>query len=415
MKLLIENWRAYCLLSESKQKIKELMGDEFPDVVASLFIEEFGNKSFTIAKWMKDYYQHRVDTAKKYGGKWWEKVFDVGRGRTLLDLIELYVAANKSAEEYKAQLEYLDIESEDFIDENYLAEQKIALKQQIKEILLGDIFFRHYALVQDILNKSLTDIAPYKKMPLRDANKAYEEKKVFDEEEPITAYEEGYRWINVGNKCNLVGNLMKNCGSSGVMSLDEDRTMIVLFDKNNKPHVVVTYSPNQKRISGDEGQASSRVKDEYSDYVLDLADILGAEFDSTKTKSKLLGIKYRLKGITSDIERVPFEGQWNEYFKVVIDGQTYYGNANSLMKEEDLMRVKDILLRVKDILLNQENKPRVIGLDLRKQNEEYTLGEIIHAAFYYRNANLIKRFLPDLEPLSTFKLALEKERNETPT
>ena len=90
-------------------------------------------------------------------------------------------------------------------------------------------------------------------MNLQEALEKYNQKVVFEETEPLKVYDDGYKWIDVRNRCELVGKLMRNCGSAGVMGLDPDRTILALFDANNKPHIVTTYHPGEERISAVEG------------------------------------------------------------------------------------------------------------------------------------------------------------------
>ena len=85
--------------------------------------------------------------------------------------------------------------------------------------------------------------------------------------------EKGGGVTTVGNKCSIVGKLMKNCGRSS------DGNMIVLFDSNNKPHVIVTYLSHMHKIKNIKGQAGSTVKEEYQKYLIDLKDTLKANLE----------------------------------------------------------------------------------------------------------------------------------------
>jgi hypothetical protein len=139
---------------------------------------------------------------------------------------------------------------------------------------------------------------------------------------------------------------MKNCGSAGLMSWDEDRTIVALFGPTNKPHVMVTYSPNEKRISGDECAGSSQVKPEYHRYVLDLAEHLSATFDVSKTKSTALGVKYLLRNKAQSIEQLDAgEDPYDSYFRFVMDGKVFYTNGNYVISEADMERAQGMIDR----------------------------------------------------------------------
>ena len=398
MKLLFENWRKYLnnnLLAESKQQIVS-MG--FPETIASLFYELFPQKTATLmAKWYKEY--HNVGWTKMRKDKDWFRIKNWNK--RIIDMIDMYDAADMGKEKYIETAKGLEL----YIPKDFFfdpSESKKAIKKEIKEEFEKDIFFRA-KIIMAIQNGQITDLAPYKELEFSSAKDKYDEKTVFSQSAPLKTYKNGWKWIDVGDRCQLVGKLMSNCGSTGVMSSDPDRTMITLFDKNNKPHVVVTYSPNQNRISGDQGQASSSVKDKYHKYVLDLSDLLGAEFDSTKTKSKLLGIKYRLKGITSDIKRVPYmEQSFEEFFEVVLNDQVYYGN-------DSMLYPKDVIYKALEILNNLKSQhERVSGPLHDKESKDLSMGEILASILNYQNAkylNILKG-----KGVSTYKLALGKTK-----
>jgi hypothetical protein len=213
------------------------------------------------------------------------------------------------------------------------------LKTEIEKQLLNSLFFDK-RIIKNIMDGTLTDLKPYEKLDFFEANKKYEEKVIFSDLTPVRSYPNGWRWINVGKRCEYVGNMMRNCGSSGVMSYDKDRTIIALFDKENKPHVVVTYSPNEKRISGDEGGAGTPVKNEYADYVLDLSNVLGANFDSEKTQSKFLRVKHKIGDKLKSIKQVPGKNPFTEVYKIKLtNGKVYFTNGYEVISEEELKTV----------------------------------------------------------------------------
>ncbi len=308
------------LLKESKQNIVNL---GYPAVVASVLIEKFGNKAFVIAKWMRDYYIRGQNN-----DNWWKRS-DVGRitkpfDPNLKDFIFLYeILMSGDIKKYLEERKQLGLIVNPFYDWNlppqpleaalkdFLENPKentqkhvVLLKKNIKDYLLGDAFF-YSGLMRNILSGELSDIKPYSRLGIDAAKEKYGKKRIFDDRTPVKTYPNGWRWIDTGQKCDIVGGLMKNCGSTGVMSMDRDAVMIVLFDKNNKPHVVVTYSPNQKRISSEEGVASSAVKEEYQDYVFDLAKTLGANFDFAGTQTSTMKIRGAFGPMFSSMEK-PF-------------------------------------------------------------------------------------------------------------
>ena len=323
------------LLSENKQEIIAL---GFPKVIADILYENFGKNAFQIAKWNKDY------SGFKDKENWWIMTNSSYSMRTLglADYVRLY-EGTKDVESFKKAF-YHVYEKEPKIEEYELEEQRDFFKKRIEEDLLNSTFFDYLTLIKDVKDGKLTDLAPYKKLSYQQAQDKYDKKQIFKDVSPIKVYENGWKWINVGKKCHLIGDKMKNCGSAGVMSSDEDRTIIVLFDKGNKPHVIVTYSPNQKRISGEEGIAGSLVKDKYSNYVVDLEDILGAKIDKQKTKNKILKLKSFFKDSLKDIKRLGkiLKYDYNEYFLVELkNGEKYYSNGELYLSEKDIELIKN--------------------------------------------------------------------------
>jgi len=325
------------ILSESKQSI---VGLGFPEFIAKLLYERFGKHAFLMAKWFRGY--------KYYGGKeeppkhWW-KLLRPGFGETvsLPDLTYLYNATD-SPESYRAALEHLGlhIDEGESYDEYYLQEQKQALAQEIKEQLFKDIAFTGYSIVRAIESGEVNP-TPYKNLTLMDAQEKYDKKQVFKVKKPLKVYPNGYKWIDVGKKCFMLGNMMRNCGSAGLMSSDPDRTIIALFDAKGMAHVMVTYSPNEGRISGDQGGASTEVKEDYHDYVLDLAEFLKAHFDVDKSKSKALKVKYLLRGKAEDIQKIGGDGLYDSYFRIMIQGREYYSNGDVLVSREDAEKLQN--------------------------------------------------------------------------
>lgn len=319
-------------LFESKQT---LLNIGFPEVIASLFYEIFPKNTTLLAKWFREYSTYNKENEKD----WWRMRFSsFFKSRDTLDLyglVKLYEAGKKSQKDYNVVRQelglWVDPDEIEYPDANVDPERLSELREAIKEKLLEDIFFNS-TLIDDIMTGKLKDLKPYETLSFQEAKDKYDSLRIFDQRQVIKAYKNGWKWINAGAKCQLVGGLMRNCGSTGVMSSDPDRTMLTLFDGNNKPHVVVTYSPNEKRISGDEGVASSAVKDAYHKYVLDLADQLGAKFDTERTKSKILKIKAILRDKLKSIKQLgPKETTFPYYFVTLQNGDQYYSDGYKMI------------------------------------------------------------------------------------
>lgn len=340
------------LLLESKQSIINL---GYPEIVAKIFYQKLGNKAFLLARWFKEYHSNIYENGKD----WWRISF--GGGTTNLNLddyVKLYYATNNS-EEYLKIRKHLDLSRDDDVsnyDEFFLKEQREFIKKEIEKMLFDNVFFAYYfSIVNDIISGKLKDTKPYEEMTFKDASMKYEEKRIFRDMSPLKTYENGFKWINVGKKCHLMGHFMKNCGSTGVMSGDPDRTMIGLFDSDNKPHVIVVYSPNEKRISGDEGVASTEVKVDYHNYIIDLAKFLGVNFDAEKSKSKFLKMKYMFQNIATRVAKITAgktPSMWEEYFKIVIKNKIYYSDGYVLVSGDDIKKAAQ-LIKNGDIKVNR--------------------------------------------------------------
>ena len=131
------------------------------------------------------------------------------------------------------------------------------------------------------------------------------------------------------------------------MRWDDDKTLITLFDNNYKPHVVVTYSPNIKKISSPEGVARSQIKSKYYKYVLDLAKLLDVDLEAKEHHH--LTLKYNLRELNAKIKRISSSKRdiWSEYSEVQMNGKIYYANNYStyrkLYSEEVITKVLEFL------------------------------------------------------------------------
>ncbi len=334
-------------LRESKQQIVNL---GIPPVIAGLLFEKFGNKAMVVAKWFKSY----KNTNGYPDDTWWARN-NVGRlvnqnEIDLKDLIHLYNAAesgNKDAylEARKDAGLALDPNAdwrsakrrshEEILANLDLSSEMKMLKTEINAYFFEDGFFRS-KFMKDFLANKIPDVKPYSRLDFKGTQDKYDKKFLFTDQEPLKIYPNGWRWIDAGPNCQLIGGLMKNCGSTGVMSSDPDRTMLTLFDEKNKPHVVVTYSPNQKRISGDEGQGSSAVKSEYQEYVFDIAKHLGVPFDFENSKSTEMKLKWIFQGHLKSIEE-PFKTSSYPIYRVTLDdGKVFWGNHHYFLEDKDI-------------------------------------------------------------------------------
>lgn len=340
------NFKTYYLLTEAKQDIVNL---GYPEIVATIFYQQFGKLAYLLAKWFKDYKDPTGDRPN-----WWLQATSSWRETpSLWDLTTLY-AATKDINSYNQALEKLELTPQDYVD---LDEQREALKSQIERKLLGDYFFEN-DFIKEIISKTITDLKPYSQLNFSAAHDKYDKKRIFKEREALKTYPNGYKWIDTGRRCQLVGKLMKNCGSAGLMSNDPDRTVLTLFDSRNKPHVVITYSPNEKRLSSEEGAGSTEAKSKYHDYILDLAKFLGATLDVNRSKSNFLKVKYLLSDLAQNLEQIGDPNDiYHSYFKFNAKNKVYYTNAATVVSEEDVQKMIQGVKSGKITLKNDQNNP----------------------------------------------------------
>lgn len=303
------------LLTESAQEIERL---GFPRVVAEIIQRMAGKNAYLLARWNKE------SSSRNEEPNWWRgnNGISFSNGPNLVDLVDLYESA-PDPERYRNA--YRDV-----YDRYPTSPPDLeSLKAQIEDGVRNSRFFTWHRIVKNILDGSLKDLKPYAKLPFKEAAARYERKSIFRDRRPLVEYPDGWRWIDVGRKCELLRGAMKNCGSVGVMSWDANSTIVALFDKGGKPHVMVTWSPGEKRISGVEGQASSPVKDKYADRVVDLARHLEANIDTRRTTNKIVKIKW-IFGTDAEVEVAHRDGLWegNNIFRVRKDGREYLASAD---------------------------------------------------------------------------------------
>ncbi len=353
------------LLSESKQA---LINIGYPEVVASLFYQKFGELGFIVGKWYKDFsVYHSPEDMKRLNINWWRYYHtSSGRETDLNLLVEFYEAARKSLEDYNIVREKNDFRKLTLGEFDQTETLKL-----IKESLARNLFEKQFftrPIIKGVLSGEIKDMKPYKDLSFKEANYAYETKKIFSEKTPIKTYRNGWRWINVGQTCDIVGHKMKNCGSTGVMSLDKDRTMITLFDPSQNPHVVATYSPNEKRLSGVEGIGSSEPKTEYSKYIIDLVKILKAEYDWDKSKSGYLSVFFRLRHLVKNFKEV-YKDTYNNYFSFNFNGQPWFASKYHVATKEFVMSKRTSPKEKLPITLQNAFGPYMRGVERQETDQ----------------------------------------------
>lgn len=330
---IIEN--IHPVIEESKQSIKNL---GYPDVVIDYFQDRYGKYAPLIARWFREYHapQTKNNTPEQNKG-WFDQQFwksSLSRRGDLgyATIVDFYNGAKKSLDAYnKVRKENdFDAKSEDTYDPHMDSK---AWKDYLYEQLDTDLVFRG-SLLAAFKKGQITDLSPFKKLSYYAAIEKFNTKKIFEDSEPVITLQDGSKWINAGPRCELIGDIMKNCGSAGVMSTDPDKTIMTLFDKNNNGHLIATYSPNEKRISGVQGKGSSKPKDEYYHYLPPLLKQLGANFDYGKSDSKYYALAY-LYG-QNNVNRIGEIQPYNEYFKIDENGEISLTNGYTIIPYNDI-------------------------------------------------------------------------------
>ena len=361
-------------LNKIATSVPRLKSLGYPEVIAQLFVKRFGKNSYIIAQWMNDYHGFG---GRKTPSEW---INDVGRfsGSNMGTLLQMLEAADIGEDAYdKWALEaghpkLSEAGGYDYSSGTYrpaeLESHVKSVKREIEEQFYGDAFFDR-DLIRDIVSGATTNVKQFRKMNFTDARDKYMSKKIYSDLKSELEFEDGYRWINVGPRCDIIGRDMKNCGSTGVMSLDPDRTMLTLVDKNDKPHIVTTYSPNEKRISAPEGIGSSAPKEKYHKHILDLISHLGVRLyeKSGGTKSKELDQKYLLRGSDFKVEPIRMDN-YGAHMRLSINGNIWFSNYYVFISEEDITKVRNYMVndeghREKIIKRSNITEPRDATID----------------------------------------------------
>lgn len=334
------------LLNLNEASKQSLINLGYPPSMASFMIEKFGKNAALMARWFKEY-----SILNSSASEW----FHNGRNPSKLDDLSLYVLLyeallTRDQEHYNKVREDLGLYVNH--DEPTDFDQMIpAMKKGIEKGFF-DTTFVNLNIVKAILSGKLTDLKPYAKMSFKDANRSYEDKLMFNTSDAISGighvlkrYPNGMLWVNAGNKCRLVGDDMGNCGSTGLMSLDPNSSMYVLYDTNKKGHAIFTLSPgDNNRVSGVQGKGSTEMKPEYNDYLLDAVKELGGWLDmyGSGTLNSELTLRYRLGDHLVSMEKIGSSGSYNGYRLVVrlpsgVE-QVVYTNGYSVITQDDIHR-----------------------------------------------------------------------------
>jgi len=375
------------MLNESKQSIVNL---GFPTIIATLFFEKFGSKAFLIAKWYKEY-----NTFRGEDPHWWENISHGLSKMNVVHAVKLYNAASEFAagqidlstyNQKRSKLGFADDDGARDIEETLRG-----LKDFVADEFFEESFFRRN-IISDFLKGKLKKLDPYSKLSFRDASDRYEEKLLFSSKKPVREYDNGWKWIDAGPRCDIVGRLMSNCGSAGLMSDDPAKTILTLFDPKLVPHVITTYSPTKKELGAIQGGAGSKPKNEYVDYIIDLADFLKVRIDRGKSESKYLNLKYLLR--SASIQQIPGSG-YEEFFIITFpDGSSYYSDSYSAVPQQEadnltLSKPVETLTDRLKLVFNHYEKDKIL-----KANPTFTYRPI---SSFVENGNLseLKQFIKE--------------------
>lgn len=299
------------------ESIQSIVNLRVPKLLAKLLFNKFGKNAYTVSKWFTEYYSYgrnNSDFDRNFGTSY-------GPNHDTIICLKLLNAMDIGEEEYVKVSKQLGFDGSGFGDTYHERE----LRKELEENFFNATFFKS-EIIRDLINGKIKNLKQYENLTFEEADNLYSEKTTYTNKKPFKVYDTGFKWVNVGTKSKFIARGMKNCGSTGVMGCDPDRTMFVLFDKNDKPHVITTYSPNERKIHGIEGVAGSEVKQEYIDYTIDLAKTLKVKFDDSSNKAPLAWIKLHFGSEVEDIKKI---GDDISQIKLK-NGQEFYSNKYSI-------------------------------------------------------------------------------------
>lgn len=318
------------LLKESRQEVVSL---GVPKVIADLLYELFGSSAHLIARWERDH--------SPSGGEdkdWWVRSHTIPKlneDASLSDLVSLY---EKLSDPERFASEYRRVfRRRPKLDPENMERHRDILKRRIRKQYLSSRF-QGMSLVRDIREGRVTDLAPYKRLRFAYAQEKYDEKGLFRDREPVMGFPDGWRWVDAGQSCELLHRHMKNCGS--VEGEGPGARILALFDAGNKPHVMVTWRPDERSLSNEQGAGSTPIKDDYSDYVVALARHLGARLDAAKSRNSIVAVK-QMFGPDARIEVAHedgLSGRKDSVFLVRSRGRQYYAGKDGAADVEEVER-----------------------------------------------------------------------------
>lgn len=323
--------------ADSTGRIVSLLG--YPKPLAKILQKRFGGNSFLIARWLKEYYNYLQSP------NWWE---NLGRGFSssfsdsrMKILISLLSRLEEGRESY---LKYLV--SKDMLDpsemETYFwnpESQKIELEKEIEDVLFSDHFFSRDLTKKIMQNPSATQ--RYQDKTFKEASEDFGRRNLLELDKVILSYENGWRWIDAGKRNDMVAHDLANCGSSGLMSDDPDRTILALINDIGTVKLIVTWSPNQKRISSarDSGGSRESIKSMYHSYILDLMKKIGANYLPNSVQKE--DVELCIRTISDGEPELLSESLFgNKYKFKTVDGENWIAIDNdSFLKENDYNKI----------------------------------------------------------------------------
>nr|BDD46244.1 hypothetical protein 76 [bacterium] len=319
-----------------------------PKHLANYLQEVYGKNSYQIAKWLKEYYTFDSDATSLYGkDRWLTRLRDYSQDGTASDFSELidffYDLLKIDSEEKRIEL-YLGYELIKFMGwewhatnafgDNLLSDEKYkkhchSMIEGLKEYLKNSIrIFEDMDFIKEIRSGEIRDLGQYKNLPIEVARLNYYHKWL-PKREPVLEFPDGFAWYDVGKRHRLIGNMMGNCGSIGVMTMEEGASMLVLVNEEKEPMVIATYEPDRGAIRHIEGQRHSRsVAQEYWDKIKALAQHLGVS-EIEADKCPMLPA-YIQRDISIPRKLEDFSSPWHTYFTYQEDGEDWIASSENI-------------------------------------------------------------------------------------
>ncbi len=286
--------------------IKGITSLGFPLEVAKLINKIIGDKwDYQVAKWLLESYGLESIPKEYTGGmSYKDRFINLNKGIELAKKLKATAPDNRMAlyksKEFKSledaiydQFKWSDDSEGRAIWQSEIGEEEAQLDWLVNDFT-GKIekeieYFIESDFFKDLLDNKSFNKNQCKLMNYGDAIVNYVEK-VKIKNMPVVLDLGEYRWVNAGGGLSkYVREKMKNCGRSsygGLRAVNTDENqMLLLMDKSDNPHVMLTWNPqfvdiyNEERgprryIGYIEGIGSSQVKPEYYKHVKDLFDYL---------------------------------------------------------------------------------------------------------------------------------------------